>query len=188
METRILSVAIAIWLAALGVLVAMRILNGSISTDGLLSVRAGGDASPERIQLLIASLIGVAVYIADVLSKSSTGTLPDVPATLLTVMAGMLSPRCCCLGAILPRLSLLIEGDVEHGVQLDRVWRHAVLPMLEVEKANTDDLYWHARILKVPGGAEFFVEFGPRILDRLEEWALLADAAWGRNLYNDRIA
>ena len=51
MEPKILSIAITMWLAALAAIVLMRILDGSIRTDGLLCERPGGDVSPERVQL-----------------------------------------------------------------------------------------------------------------------------------------
>jgi len=90
MEPRILSIAIASWLTALGAIVFMRLLNGSIRTDGLLSTQLGGGVSPERVQLLIASLIAAAVYAADSLSNPPIAGEPlrDVPDALLTAMAG----------------------------------------------------------------------------------------------------
>ncbi len=33
----------------------------------------------------------------------------------------------------------MIEGDVEHGMQLDRVRRHAILSMVKVEEPDADE-------------------------------------------------
>lgn len=90
MEPKFISIAIASWLVALGAIVFMRLLNGSIRMEGLLRARSGGAISPERVQLFIASLMGAAAYAADALSKPPAvdGTLRDVPDMLLTLIAG----------------------------------------------------------------------------------------------------
>jgi hypothetical protein len=90
--SELLSVGISVWLAALGGLIASLILNGSIRTNGLLATQLGGAPSPERIQLLVASLIGAGTYASSALSSTATETgmdaLPEVPEWLLTAMVG----------------------------------------------------------------------------------------------------
>jgi hypothetical protein len=71
------------------VLVGYRLITGQIRTAGMLC-DDNGDLSAERVQLLLASVAGLAAYGALVLSSRATGTpaFPDVPDNLLPLLGG----------------------------------------------------------------------------------------------------
>jgi len=71
--------------------VAVGLLNGTINSRYLLfGTRRDGTRyfSPERVQLLIASIVIAAMYFADALELAHTGQLPDIPAGWLAVLGG----------------------------------------------------------------------------------------------------
>jgi hypothetical protein len=86
--TRILHLELLGFLFALAAVVAYQILTRQINTVGLLSSKDGsGQTSPERIQLLLATLATAATYLGEAL-KSTNGTLPDVSNNWLYLMGG----------------------------------------------------------------------------------------------------
>ena len=79
------------WLALLAALVAYRLLTGSISLRGVLSRGGyasqegeGGKFSPERAQLLMVTLGGLATYVTSALSEHQ---MPQVDNSFLVIFA-----------------------------------------------------------------------------------------------------
>ncbi|NIM51299.1 MAG: hypothetical protein GTO22_18950 [Gemmatimonadales bacterium] len=76
------------------VLVGYRILTGRITTRGLLQAAPGQPrVSPERVQLLVLTLIGALSYLGLALSEATSATegslsLPEVPDLLLYLVGG----------------------------------------------------------------------------------------------------
>jgi hypothetical protein len=85
---RILSLELMGFLYGLAAIVAFQMLTGRINVTGLLRQKDGSaQVSPERIQLLLATLAAAANYLGEV-AKSSTGTMPDVSNNWLYLMGG----------------------------------------------------------------------------------------------------
>ena len=71
------------FLFALSAMLALKLLIRQINLKGLLARKQGAsEVSPERVQLLLATLAVSATYLASVV-HSSDGRMPDVPATSL---------------------------------------------------------------------------------------------------------
>lgn len=80
-----------LWLLALAALVALGMLTGTINTRGLLSEKRGparGRISPERVQLLLATLAAASTYVNQAVVGAGTGNLPEVPDVWLALMGG----------------------------------------------------------------------------------------------------
>ena len=72
------------FLGALAAIIAYRLLTREINLSGLLRRKQDSQAlSPERLQLLLATLTMSANYLSAVMSAQTTNTLPDVPAPML---------------------------------------------------------------------------------------------------------
>ena len=89
----IVATAIVAWLAAAAAIVGFKLLTGGIETHGLLGENGGDGPTPERVQMLIASLIGVGGYGLMVLRANAAAAepltiLPDVPTSLIVVFGG----------------------------------------------------------------------------------------------------
>jgi hypothetical protein len=85
---RILHFELLGFLFALAAAVIHRMLSGGINVAGLLSQKDGtGQTSPERVQLLLATIAAGASYLGEV-ARSSTGTMPDVSNAWLYLMGG----------------------------------------------------------------------------------------------------
>jgi len=67
----------------LALLIAYRLLTGGISLNGLLTMD-GEQFSPERAQLLVASVAGLLAYATATLSQ---GKFPEIPNSLLALFA-----------------------------------------------------------------------------------------------------
>ena len=77
------------FLCALCFIVAFKILTRRINVAGLFSRKGGsGSTSPERIQLLMATIVMSAKYVTSVAQSKSSGALPDVDAQWLYVFGG----------------------------------------------------------------------------------------------------
>ena len=76
-----------VFLYALAALVAFRLLNGTISTRGLLKDRETGGVSTLRVQMLIATAIAGASYAAAI-GQQTTGDFPPVRTSLLALVGG----------------------------------------------------------------------------------------------------
>lgn len=82
---------ITVWLAALAAIIGFRLLNGQISMVGLLRTATGQPVDPERVQLLMGTLFGVAYYAGICMQRVTTDPtlgLPNVPDTVLILLAG----------------------------------------------------------------------------------------------------
>ncbi|MEI9948719.1 MAG: hypothetical protein WDO74_06980 [Pseudomonadota bacterium] len=75
------------FLYALAALIAFRLLNGRISTHGLINDRETGGVSALRIQMLIATAIAGASYAAAI-HRQTTSQFPPVDADLLALVSG----------------------------------------------------------------------------------------------------
>lgn len=76
------------FLCLLGVLVVYRLLTRQINLNGLFSRKDGSNStSPERIQLLAATLAMSANYLASVVHGTGSG-MPDVPPQWLYLFGG----------------------------------------------------------------------------------------------------
>jgi|SRR5271169_906176 len=72
----------------LAALVAYQMLTGRINTMGLLQQKDGSQqTSPERIQLLLATLAAAANYLTEA-TRSTNGTMPDISNNWLYLMGG----------------------------------------------------------------------------------------------------
>ncbi len=76
------------WIGALVVVVAYRMVQGDIPFDGLLS--SDGDRyDPERVQSLAVFLFVIVAYLGGALAGTAEHhRLPDIPASLLALLAG----------------------------------------------------------------------------------------------------
>jgi hypothetical protein len=86
--TRVLHFELLGFLCALAAVVVYQMLTGRINLNGLLAQKnRTGQTSPERIQLLIATLAAAASYLTEV-AKNTGGTMPDVSNNWLYLMGG----------------------------------------------------------------------------------------------------
>jgi hypothetical protein len=83
-------VQIEMWLllVTLTLIVGYQLLNGQITTRGVLSDKTTGEFSPARLQLLLASLFGAVYYLLQAMDAQSTGRLPDIPEEVLLALGG----------------------------------------------------------------------------------------------------
>ncbi len=76
------------WLALLALVIAIRILRGDIPLDGLLSSGSGG-VDPERVQSLLVFGFVLVAYVSEFAGlPSGAKALPEVPNSLLALLAG----------------------------------------------------------------------------------------------------
>ena len=86
--TRILSLELMGFLYALAAVVAVQMLTGRINVKGLFRRKDGSaQISPERVQLLLATIATAASYLGEV-ARSSPGAMPDVSNNWLYLMGG----------------------------------------------------------------------------------------------------
>ena len=93
--TRILHFELLGFLYALAALVVYQMLTGRINVTGLLSRKDAGQkdktkpsqTSPERIQLLLATIAASATYLGEAV-RNTSGTMPDISNTWLYLMSG----------------------------------------------------------------------------------------------------
>ena len=86
--TRILHIEALALLYGLVAAVVWQLFTGQINLQGILQRKDGsGETSPERVQLLLATLAAAARYVAEV-AQSHNGTLPDIPTNWLYLMGG----------------------------------------------------------------------------------------------------
>ena len=85
---RALHLELVAFLFALTAVVVFQMLTGRINVRGLLTPKDGSSrTSPERIQLLIATIAAGAQYLGE-LGHTTSGGLPDVGNNWLYVMGG----------------------------------------------------------------------------------------------------
>lgn len=86
---RILEIEVWAFLGLLGALVAYRLLTRQINLSGLLLRKNGsGSPSPERVQLLLATLAVSWKYLSDVLQSPHSNNLPDIDPQWLYAAGG----------------------------------------------------------------------------------------------------
>ena len=87
---RILHFELLGFLFALGAVVAFQMMTGRINLVGVISQKDPNNpnqTSPERVQLLLATLAAAATYLGEV-AKNTSGTMPDVSNQWLYLMGG----------------------------------------------------------------------------------------------------
>jgi len=81
-----------LWLFAVAGIVVFRLLNGTITTCGLLSASGNDSVSPERAQLLVAAVFSAGAYAARAIEEwprfVSERSLPEIPPELISIFAG----------------------------------------------------------------------------------------------------
>jgi hypothetical protein len=86
--TRVIHFELLGFLFGLAAVVVYQILTRRINTTGLLTSKDGTEnTSPERVQLLLATIAASASYLSEV-AKSANGTMPDVSNSWLYLMGG----------------------------------------------------------------------------------------------------
>jgi hypothetical protein len=75
------------WIGALALVVAYRILSGEISLYGLLSAE-GQRFDPERVQSFFVFIFVIGAYFVQALNNDQPTKLPDIPESLLALLAG----------------------------------------------------------------------------------------------------
>ncbi|HZR03170.1 MAG TPA: hypothetical protein VFA81_08380 [Burkholderiales bacterium] len=87
----VLVAEMALLLATLAACIFFQLTTGRINTTSLFYGRYSDGTqyfSPERVQLLLATLVGAAYYFGLVLSQDSLTQLPPVPTQLLELLGG----------------------------------------------------------------------------------------------------
>lgn len=88
---------VVLFLGGLAAIIAYRLLNGGINTQYLLYGKQKDGTryfSPERVQLLVFTLLTAIMYLLKVANSVKTGTppeqleLPDIPKETLALLAG----------------------------------------------------------------------------------------------------
>jgi hypothetical protein len=76
------------FLSVLAAVVGFQLLTGRINLMGLLQQKDGtGQTSPERIQLLLATIAAAASYMSEA-ARTPSGNLPDISNNWLYLMGG----------------------------------------------------------------------------------------------------
>src|SRR5215475_2847624 len=84
---RFVAYSIGLLKAVLFIVTAFGVLSGRINTDGLLQDKAGCGFSGSRLQLLVVTVLGAAVYFSEILqSMPAGGELPAPPDWLLAAL------------------------------------------------------------------------------------------------------
>jgi hypothetical protein len=87
--TSILEIEVWGFLGLLAAVVAYRLLTRQINLRGLLQRKNGSDVlSPERVQLLIATLAVSGKYLSEVFRSAGSDKLPDIDAQWLYALGG----------------------------------------------------------------------------------------------------
>ena len=91
MNTLVIILRYEIWilLITLSAVIFYQLVTGRINTRGLLRDKISGRSfSPGRLQLLIVSLAGAFYYLLMIFNSENPGELPEVPSSLLMMVAG----------------------------------------------------------------------------------------------------
>ncbi|SRR6266487_5667435 len=78
-----------LWMLALAGLVAVRMLNGTITVRGLLRHKTAtgpGGLSAGRVQLFLVTLAVASLYVTALVARSGPGLLPDAPLPWIIVL------------------------------------------------------------------------------------------------------
>lgn len=87
-----LTVLLSGWFLALALVVFWKLLNGEINVAGMLNDQHGR-LSPERVQLIIVTILGAAAYVheaavAELAGSAGPPALPDAPLALVVALGG----------------------------------------------------------------------------------------------------
>jgi len=88
MLAAVAQVVMWLFLVTLTLIVGYQLLNGRITTKGLLSDKTTREFSSARLQLLLASIFGALYYLMRALDSQSLGSLPDIPEEVLLALGG----------------------------------------------------------------------------------------------------
>lgn len=87
--SRFVEITVAIWFAAVGSAVLLRMITGAIPLDGMLKHdRRGFGLQFHRLQLLAVTLFMAAGYLIIALGRGHAQSLPDVSPPFLLAVAG----------------------------------------------------------------------------------------------------
>ena len=84
----ILLVLFVAWFLVLASMVFYRLLTGDIATRGLLCELGEGAVSPERVQMLIGTMVALGYYVTLTLSTDDPTTLPTPPVWVIALLGG----------------------------------------------------------------------------------------------------
>ncbi len=75
-------------LGGLALVVGYKLLTGAINMRGLLDDKKTHALSPERVQLLVFTVMGAGYYLSLAIERAPSGELPDVPGAALLLVGG----------------------------------------------------------------------------------------------------
>lgn len=75
-------------LGGLALVVGYKMLTGRINMSGLLDDKKTHALSPERVQLLIFTVLGAGYYLLLAIEQAPSGRLPDFPGEALLLVGG----------------------------------------------------------------------------------------------------
>jgi hypothetical protein len=75
-------------LGLLALVVVYKILTGAINMRGLLDDKKTHALSPERVQLLVFTVMGAGYYLMLAIEQAPNGRLPDFPGEALLLVGG----------------------------------------------------------------------------------------------------
>lgn len=76
------------WFLVLASMVFYRLLTGDIATRGLLCELGGDAVSPERVQMLVGTMVALSYYVTLTLSTDDPTTLPSPPVWVVALFGG----------------------------------------------------------------------------------------------------
>jgi hypothetical protein len=76
------------WYLVFASMVFYRLLTGDIATRGLLCELGAGAVSPERVQMLVATMVALSSYVTLTLSTDDPTTLPTPPVWVIALLGG----------------------------------------------------------------------------------------------------
>ena len=86
--TNLLLLLLLAWFLALASVVFYRLLTGDIAIRGLLCELGGDAVSPERVQMLIGTMVALSYYVTLALSTDDPTTLPTPPVWVIALLGG----------------------------------------------------------------------------------------------------
>ena len=84
----IVRLELALILGGLALVVVYKMLTGRINMIGLLDDKKTRALSPERVQLLIFTVMGAGYYLLLAIEQAPSGRLPDIPGEALLLVGG----------------------------------------------------------------------------------------------------
>lgn len=88
-SSSIMATVLVMTLILFAAVVVLKILTGEVNTTGMLSTENTDGVAPERLLMLLASIVGAFAYFSYGLSEGLTsGKLPEIPDVLVSAMGG----------------------------------------------------------------------------------------------------